>query len=615
MENALHTVLDVMRVPHEGDVARAVVPVPALEAADDRECEVLIAGGGLAGVAAAIASARAGRQVVLLEETDWLGGQVSAQGVSALDEHEFIESFGGTASYYRFRTMLRDHYRGSAGARGLQPDFNPGACWVSRLAFEPPVAVDVIERMLRRYVETGVLRILRRSKVVSACVDRDRIEALVSMGLDDRRLIRWRPQLVIDATELGDLLPLCGVEHVVGAESIEQTGEPQAQPERAMAHCVQSFTYTFGCERRPEGERHVIPRPAKYEHYRAAQPFSLRIEVHGGEIYGETSGWLDYRLYDTMPGTKGGLWTYRRLVDATSFDGRNGNDVTMFNWPGNDYRDRSIIDHRPLQAARALQDAKRVSLGFLHWLQTEAPATATRSGAPEILLRPDVMGTVDGLSKFPYIRESRRIVSLKTVVEQEVSARHQPGPRAAHFFDSVGIGWYPIDIHRSGPDDVGASCRTKPFQIPLGALLPVRIENLVAGAKNVGTTHITNGCYRLHPVEWNIGEAAGALAAFSLDAHVLPAAVRADRRLLARFQHRLVADGVPLAWLLDVGVDDPAFPSVQRSYMSGAIPAPDAGLEFGALAPISDADWRAAGGCGPAPASRAAAAMALLRSG
>jgi hypothetical protein len=87
-----------------------------------------------------------------------------------------------------------------------------------------------------------------------------------------------------------------------------------------------------------------------------------------------------------------------------------------------------------------------------------------------------------------------------------VSARYQPGPRAAHFADSVGVGWYPIDIHRSGPDDVGASCRTKPFQIPLGALLPVRIENLIAGGKNLGTTHITNGCYRLHPVEWNIGE-------------------------------------------------------------------------------------------------------------
>src|SRR3982751_3920441 len=96
------------------------------------------------------------------------------------------------------------------------------------------------------------------------------------------------------------------------------------------------------------------------------------------------------------------------------------------------------------------------------------------------MLRPDAMGTTDGLSKHPYIRESRRIVALKTIVEHEVSAQFQRGVLAAPFGDSVGIGWDPIDIHRSGADDVGLSCRTRPFQIPLGALIPVRITNLIA---------------------------------------------------------------------------------------------------------------------------------------
>ena len=151
--------------------------------------------------------------------------------------------------------------------------------------------------------------------------------------------------------------------------------------------------------------------------------------MHGGEIYGEESGWLDYRLYERMPGTKGGLWTYRRLLDGAHFAPRRRHDLTMFNWPGNDYRDRSIIDRPARSRSRpALQDAKRVSLGFLHWLQTEAPASGDRRGAPELMLRPDVMGTADGLSKHPYIRESRRIVALKTIVEQEVSAQFQRGP-------------------------------------------------------------------------------------------------------------------------------------------------------------------------------------------
>ncbi len=567
MQRCLDAVVDVMRVPASGDPAAAVLPVAGHESARDEPCEILIAGGGTGGVAAALAAASAGRRVVLLEETDWLGGQMTAQGVAALDEHEHIEAFGGTASYYALRALLRDCYRGRAGEAGRRPDFNPGACWVTRLAFEPSAAVGAIEQMLQPFVAAGRLAIHRRMKAVAATTEADRVTAVIAMGLDDGRLIRFRPELVIDATELGDLLPLCGAEHVVGAETVEQTGEKQAQPVAPKPHCVQSFTYTFACERRGEGENHVIPRPEKYGHYRSAQPYSLRIEVHGGEIYGETSGWLEYRLYDPMPGTKGGLWTYRRLLDRALFPGAVSHDLTLFNWPGNDYRDRSILDCPPIEAARALQDAKRVSLGFLHWLQTEAPAAGTRLGAPEIRLRPDVMGTADGLSKHPYIRESRRIKARKTIVEQEVSAHCQPGTRAAHFADSVGIGWYPIDIHRSGPDDVGASCRTRPFQIPLGALLPVRISNLLAGGKNLGTTHITNGCYRLHPVEWNIGEAAGALAAFALEERVAPAAVREQAGLLERFQRRLLGQGVPLAWLIDVGVDHPAFVSSQLRYM------------------------------------------------
>jgi hypothetical protein len=521
LQRSLDAVVDVMRVPASGDASLAVLPVVPPVAASPERCEILIAGGGTGGVAAALAAARSGRRVVLLEETDWLGGQLTAQGVSALDEHEHIEFFGGTRSYYELRNALRRHY-GEA---------NPGHCWVTRLAFEPRIAVDVIEAMLAPHLQSGRLSIHRRTKTVGVTTDGDRITELLAMGLDDGRFMRWRPDLVIDATELGDLLPLSGAEHIIGAESIAQSGEPQAQPVEPKAHCVQSFTYTFACERRPAGERHVIPKPEKYQHYRNAQPYSLRIEVHAGEIYGETSGWLQYSLYDTLPGTKGGLWTYRRLVEKAN--------LTMFNWPGNDYRDRSILDCSPIDAAQALQDAKGVSLGFLYWLQTE-------EGAPELRLRPDVMGTTDGLSKHPYIREARRIKAKKTIVEQEVSARYQEGRYAVQFADSVGVGWYPIDIHRAGPDDVGASCRTKPFEIPLGALLPVRMANLIAGAKNIGTTHITNGCYRLHPVEWNIGEAAGALAAFALAHRITPAAVRETH--LARFQAELREQGVPLSW-------------------------------------------------------------------
>ena len=539
-------VVDIMRVPVDGDAASAVVRVPKVAAENQPviECDVLVVGGGTGGVAATLAALRRGRSVCLIEETDWLGGQLTAQGVAALDEHDEIERFGGTASYYELRRLIRTHYERLSG-RGPDPAFNPGACWVTQLAFEPKVAVAAIDSLLRPFLDGGELRVFLRSKAFAASRSDTRVEAVSVIALETGGVRCFRPRFVIDATELGDLLPLAALAYRSGAESIAETGEPHAQPEAPRPDCVQSFTFTFALERRPAGEKHTIPTPPRYQHYRKTQPYTLTIEVHAGEIYGDESGWLAYRLFERMPGTKGSLWTYRRLLHANSLPSVSPHDVSLINWPGNDYRDRSILDLPARATATALQDAKRVSLGFLHWLQTEAPSKNDRLGAAELQLRADVMDTDDGLAKHPYIREARRIRALRTILEQDVSVEFQTGLRAEHFVDSVGVGWYPIDIHRSGPEDVGVSCRTRPFQIPLGALIPQGCINVAAAAKNIGTTHITNGCYRLHPVEWNIGEAAGAIAAWSLEHDVSPERTWREPKLLKRFQRSLLQDGRP----------------------------------------------------------------------
>lgn len=602
MERRLTTLVDVMRVPVDGDVGVALVNTAGRGAPQAVACEILVVGGGTGGFAAALAALEAGRRVCLLEETDWLGGQLTAQGVSALDEHEHIEAFGGTASYYRLREAIRDAYRPLARDPGALDPFNPGNCWVTRLAFEPRVAAACFDALLRPFEASGKLRLFRRTKVHAVTTEGERIVAVEALALDGPGAWRFTADYVIDATELGDLLPLAGADYVVGAETVADTGEAHAQPHEPKPRCVQSYTYILGLELGAEGEDHTIPTPPRYEHFRATQPYSLTIEVHGGEIYGEESGWLSYRTFETLPGTKGSLWTYRRLVDRAHFPAYP-RDLTIVNWPGNDYREASLLEVEPRAQAQALQDGKRVSLGFLHWLQTEGEATATRKGAPEIRLQPAVMDSADGLSKYPYIRESRRIRALKTVVEQEISAEFQAGPRAAHFDDSVGIGWYPIDIHRSGPEDVGHSCRTRPFQIPLGALIPRRVSNLLAAAKNIGATHLTNGCYRLHPVEWNIGEAAGLLAAVALESGRTPAAIHGDPASLRGFQDRLLAAGVPLAWLIDVGTGDPAFAVAQRLFRDGKLTAPDS-LAVGLERPLSQAEWQAWGGQGPLPATR-----------
>ena len=579
MRRTSDTLLDVMNVPVTGDPLRAVVTVDHEAQRQDLVCDVLVVGGGMGGVAAAWALSRRGHSVCLLEETDWLGGQLTSQGVSALDEHEHIEAFGGTRTYYRLRETIRDHYRRLIAAPASEP-MNPGSCWVSRLAFEPAVAGRALDELLAPEIEAGRLRVFLRTKTSAVETDDARVTSLSATNLDDGSALHLQFHYVLDATELGDLLPLSGTGYTVGAEAVQQTGEPHAQPVEPKPHCVQSCTYVFAMSHRRTGERRLVPRPERYEHYRDRQPYSLKIYVHGGEIYGEESGWLEYALFEETTGTKGPVWTYRRLIEAAQFPTRFQDDVTIFNWPGNDYRDRPLVDQSPESLAHALQDAKRVSLGFAHWLQTEAPNSTCASGFPELVLRPDVMGTADGLAKHPYIREARRINAVRTILEQDVAVTHQTGPRAAHFEDSVGVGWYPIDIHQAGDGDVGTSTRTRPFQIPLGALIPDRIENLIAANKNIGTTHIVNGCYRLHPVEWNIGESAGALAAAALETGLSPRAIREDPRQLRSLQRNLLADGVPLCWLIDVSVSRPEFAAVQSLVMAGGFGGNDDRLEF-----------------------------------
>jgi hypothetical protein len=154
---------------------------------------------------------------------------------------------------------------------------------------------------------------------------------------------------------------------------------------------------------------------------------------------------------------------------------------------------------------------------------------------------------------YPYIRESRRIRAEFTVVEQHVATALRPAKadgskEAERFADSVGVGSYRIDLHPSSGGNNYIDVSSLPFQIPLGALIPRRVENLLAGAKNLGVTHITNGCYRLHPVEWNIGESAGATAAEALRTGEPPRQIRKDAKRLAEFQARLRGQGVEIEW-------------------------------------------------------------------
>ncbi len=406
--------------------------------------------------------------------------------------------------------------------------------------------------MLAPATTGGRLVVRRRFKACAVAMDGPRVRHVEFADLTARRRIRVTAPFVIDATELGDLLALGAAAFVTGAEAKAQTGEPNA-PAEADPEDVQSFTYPFAIEHRP-GERHPIPRPPDYDRNAREQPYTLAI----GAAEGRPAA---YGMFVARPGTYGPFWTYRRLIDASLFaDAAYPHDIAMINWPGNDYRGGNILVPSAAEQIAHLRAAKNLSLGLLWWLQHECDRDDGGKGYPEFRLRPDVMGSADGLSKFPYIRESRRIVAVRTIVEQEITTK---GPRAAHFDDSVGIGLYAIDLHQGRKARSLSFGPARPFQVPLAALIPKHTTNLLAACKNIGTTHITNGCYREHPTEWAIGEAAGATAAFCIERHLSPHDVLARRDALRTLQRRIVARGAPIMWYDDLPVADPRFEFAQ----------------------------------------------------
>ena len=229
-------------------------------------CDVAVIGGGLGGCAAAWAALRLGQKVVMTEEFAWIGGQMTSQAVPP-DEHPWIESFGCTASYRALRNGIRDVYRRSyplTHEARLNPRLNPGNGFVSAICHEPRVSLQVLEEILRPYEAGGQLTVLRNIVPTAARVDGDR---LLSVTVGDYEIAA---DYFIDATELGDVLPLAGVEYVTGAESKAQTGEPHAA-DTAQPHNMQAISWCFVLDYHADRD-FVIEKPARYKYFRDLIP-------------------------------------------------------------------------------------------------------------------------------------------------------------------------------------------------------------------------------------------------------------------------------------------------------------------------------------------------------
>jgi len=546
----------------------------------EMSADIVIIGGGVGGCAAALAAARNGKRVIMTEETDWIGGQFTAQGLAAPDEHAFIESHGRTRSYATYRNLVRDYYRnhypltGNARARR---DLNPGDGWVSALCHEPTVALQVFYQMLAPYLSNGRLVILLSSTAIAADTQGDQVRAITVQHVSTGSKTTLHAPYFLDATELGDLLPLTKTEYVTGAESQKQTGELHA-PTEANPLNMQSFTVCFAVDYVPQHD-YTIDKPAEYAFWKnyvpnltppyvqklfglvAASPYDL------GERPFSLNPALDPPTTGHYAGPNGeaqsssrhieNLWTYRRLVNQHNFiPSSYSGSTTLVNWPQNDYWLGNLIEVPADEAARHLSRAKQLSLSLLYWLQTEAHRPDGGAGWPGLRLRKDLVGTEDGLAKYPYIREARRIRAEFTVTEAHVgteqrmklTGKSEQDVSAESFVDSIGVGSYRLDLHPSTGGNNYIDLASLPHEIPLGALIPQRVDNLLPACKNIGTTHLSNACYREHPIEWNIGETAGALAAFCLEKQILPRQVRANSALLTEFQTLIQAQGVEIRW-------------------------------------------------------------------
>ncbi|KAJ4251493.1 hypothetical protein NW762_011480 [Fusarium torreyae] len=526
--------------------------------------DILVVGGGLGGVAAALGGLRRGRRVLLTEEYDWLGGQLTSQAVPP-DEHTWVEQFGVTRSYRALRDGIRQYYRDNypltEDAR-KRPQFNPGAGHVSKLCHEPRVAVAVIEAMLMPYIGSGLLVVKKHVKALSCEMVGQVVRSVEFRKLHAGDNLTVHAKYVIDATELGDLLPMTNTQYVTGFESRKDTGEPSA-PEGAQPQNSQAVSICFAVDH-IEGEDNTIPKPKEYDHWRKCHPDFWGAPLLGLKAPHPRTLEIVEREFTPNPNDdpasvisdqrkSGGdmnLWTFRRIAARDNFTpGAYKSDICLVNWPMIDYFEKPIIDVSEEELQERLARAASLSYSMLYYLQTDCPrADGNGTGYPGLRLRGDVTGTEHGLAMAPYVRESRRIKAVTTIVEQDLSLEVRGDKGAVHYPDSVGVGMYRIDLHPSTGGDNYIDVACCPFEIPLGALIPLERPNLLAASKNIGTTHITNGCYRLHPVEWNIGEAAGLLAAHCLDNGLSPHEIQGQTKLFKDFHKMIIKEGIETEW-------------------------------------------------------------------
>ncbi len=536
----------------------------------NHDFDVVIVGASFGGVAAALAVADAQKTVALIDAGTMVGGQATSQGVTRWDETSHSttpNTYGSTKSYQTLKNDIRGWYRDNTTlASGVSwQTFNPG--WYG---FRPAVP----RRSQHRH--DGAEPVARRSRAVRHADARhtghgrdvrrrdDQLGDAFRRRHRERQDVRQRdrPRRPASARNLT---------WFTGAEAQSQTGEPDAEAQAQPAY-IQPFTVPIAIENMPdERPEYLIAQPGNYDALAQYQGFAVVDPNRNGDLGGVL---VDaHHLGETV-------FNYRQYIDHRNFDDLSfRNDRTTINCGCNDYQGGVIPTGNATQDAASVEAGRQTSRAYLWWLQNEAPHDEdSGTGFKNLSVRTDAFGRDDGTAPQAYIRESRRIADpLVPIYEQDITVRSMTPPRRApkNFTDSVGIGHYAADVHKMwGPPPATPYVGVGPigvFQIPLGSLIPNDGNNYIAGCKNLGTTHLTSSAYRVHPIEWAIGEAAGVVAAYCAGQNVTPAQAHADDGRRTAIQLRMLERGAPIFCWNDVTYDGDGVRTFAATQLVGAL--------------------------------------------
>lgn len=474
------------------------------------QTDIAVIGGSASGVTAAIQAARMGCRVHILEEGPWVGGMLSAAGVSAIDgNHELPSGLWG-----EFRSRLREHYGG------------PGALetgWVSNTQFNPRTAENILRSMLETepgiqlHTSCGIDSMERVSEQ-----GRIRIRSIQFTDSDGQSCL-LRPKIVVLADEFGDSVEMAGLEWHGGLEGRTAYGE-SIGPEHPLKH-PQDLTWTATLEAKGE----LV--------FSQTQPSSVLTGEFAGLLGNPEISWERFLHYGKLPGK-----------------------YYMLNWPiaGNDlYGDYFAPGARP----DIFRRAREKTLRLIRLINSQL-ISGEIVPAEHIYPLTKENDYTPGLALIPYIRESKRIYGLQTLALNDIL---KPDTSPLTTF-AIASGDYPLDHHRSqDPDNPDIQFpQIPPFSLPYGSLVPRDGVNILAAEKSVSVSGLVNGCTRLQPVVMQAGQAAGAAAALCVRQNTTPAQIN-----VRELQDKLLDGGVYLMPSHNLALDDNRFKKIQKVLLTG----------------------------------------------